>query len=119
VVKVRKKVFDLKHVCQQEAQDVRELLQANEIAFYETYENIWQTSSPAMWVYDDSSYRAARDLIEQYQSERKSRLRAHSIRSTWRSWWHDFLRQPLRFLLFLIAAMAVIYISIWPFFGLA
>ncbi|MBT8148388.1 MAG: hypothetical protein HKO71_00960 [Pseudomonadales bacterium] len=114
---MRKKVFNLKHVGEQEAQDVRALLQAHDIGFYETQENIWHTSSPAIWVYDDSAYRAARELIEHYQQQRQARFREQPVLPLWRSWWRDFLRQPLRFLFFVIAAVAVIYLSVWPFFG--
>ena len=47
---MNRKVFSLKHVGEDKAHDVRELLSEHDIAFYETQENIWQTANPAIWL---------------------------------------------------------------------
>lgn len=115
---MNRKVFSLKHVGEDEAHDVRELLSEHDIAFYETQENIWQTANPAIWLYDGSEYTKARTLIDRYQKQRVLQMREHNSaykRSFLSGIVDDFKRQPLRFSVFFLGVSGILVLSIKPF----
>lgn len=115
---MNRKVFSLKHVGEDEAHDVRELLSDHDIAFYETQENIWQTANPAIWLHDAGEYSKARTLIDHYQQQRVQQMREsnpvtnHSFLS---GLVDDFKRQPLRFSVFFLGVSGILVLSIKPF----
>ena len=69
-------LFRLRGVPEDEADDVRELLNRNGIEFYETPAGRWGISIPAIWLHDETQLEPAKSLIDQYQSERACRVRA-------------------------------------------
>src|SRR5690625_30596 len=69
-------IFRLRNVPEDEADEVRDLLEQHHIDFYETSAGNWGISMPGLWVRDDSQYDAARRLLDAYQQERAERLRA-------------------------------------------
>jgi hypothetical protein len=96
-----------------EVQEIRTLLDAHAIDYYETEAGRWGISLAAIWLPDGSMQEArARSLIETYQTERQQRARSQRTAETWidRS-----LRQPLRFAAFAVAILAVLYFSLMPF----
>ena len=70
-----KLLFRLRNVPIDEAQDIRELLEDNDIAYFETSAGNWGISLPAIWVHETDSFEFARQLIDDYQHERSERLR--------------------------------------------
>lgn len=115
-------IFRLRGVSEEEADDVRALLASHGIAFYETSAGNWGISMPAIWLQDGGDWTEARRLIDAYQAERRRRLqeeqaslkREGRLESTF-----DRIRQePLRFLLYLAAALVVLYLSTKPFLDL-
>lgn len=116
-----KPVFSLKHVSDEEADAVRALLSDHDITFYETPDNIWRASTPAIWLHNDSDYQAARELINYYQTQRtESRRNAESASSQpfITSLLTDFTRHPFRFIGFFVLIFIVTGLSIRPFFQL-
>lgn len=118
-----KLLFRLRQVPDDEAEEVRELLEAHGIEVYETSPGNWGISMPALWLQDESRYDEARALLDQYQAERVERVRqayeedlregrAESLSSSFR-------RQPLRFIFFVGLICAVLYISVSSFFDFA
>ena len=65
-----KLLFRMRHVPEDEARDVRDLLQKNNIEFFETFSGNWSISIPAIWVSRDDQYTEARKIIDLYQAER-------------------------------------------------
>lgn len=111
-------ILNLRHVPDDEADEVRALLQANGIDWYETAPNRWGISAGALWVRDKDAAAHARALLATYQVERRARMRAaweearrDGSAPTWRSQWRE---QPLRVLLILAAIAGVIALSLWP-----
>ena len=45
-----KLLFKMRHVPEDEAQEVRELLASNKIEFFETFAGNWGVSMPALWL---------------------------------------------------------------------
>ena len=65
----------MRHVPEDEARDVRDLLQKNNIEFFETFSGNWSISIPAIWVSRDDQYTEARKIIDLYQAERANKAK--------------------------------------------
>ena len=119
-----KKIFNLKHVSAQEADEVRALLHNNAVEFYETFENAWRTSTPALWLRDAADYGRARELLDHYQLQREQARQEQraalgddgGLGAKWRILRTDFMRQPFKFIVFIVAVVIVILLSVRPFF---
>jgi hypothetical protein len=116
------RLFSLWGVPDDEAQAVRALLEENGIPFHETSAGLLGLATPALWVTDADQARRARRLIDVYQAERAASQRAayERLRRAGRQRRvRDLLREhPLRFLLYLLAAAAVLYFSTAPFISI-
>lgn len=113
------KLFALNGVPDDEAEDVRALLTAGEIDFYETPAGNWGISAPAIWLKDESQLGKARSLLDTYQHERRARVRekyAQLQREGRQRTILDVMREnPLRFFVYLAAIVAIVYFSTKPF----
>jgi hypothetical protein len=69
-------LMNLRNVPDDEADDVRAMLDAQEIAFYETRPSIWGVSAGGIWVTEDAAFAAARRAMNDYQQQRAARARA-------------------------------------------
>ncbi|GAA3945974.1 DUF6164 family protein [Allohahella marinimesophila] len=112
---MRKLLFHLRGVPDDEADDVRDLLREAGIEFYETQAGRWNLSVPALWLPDASQLVEARTLIDAYQRERYER--AQSGPPT-RSWLANLLDSPARVIVYLCVIVGVLYLSTMPFIGL-
>lgn len=113
-------LFSLRHVPDDEAEEIRQLLTSNAVAFYETPAGKWGISAPAIWLHDNNELQRARSLIEAYQQERFVRRR-QEFESLKREGRHRTIvdaiaENPLRFVVYLAAIAVVLYLSIVPFF---
>ena len=117
-----KLVFRLRNVPIDEAQDIRELLEGNNIAYFETSAGNWGISLPAIWIHESEKFEFTRQLIDEYQIERTERLRKEyqSSRANGKAKtvWQSFMENPLRFIAFsvIIAAILTIYMRVFVFF---
>ncbi len=59
-----------------ETEEIRELLENNNIDFYETSSGRWGFSVAAIWLVDKTQLTQAEQLVQQYQSDRVIRIRA-------------------------------------------
>ncbi len=114
-----KQVFNLRNVPDDEAAEVRALLEENGIEFYETDPGNWGISAGGLWLRDERRFREARALIDEYEQQRQQRVRAEYQRlrreGRQRSLMDLIREDPLRFLLYLAGIIALLYISIKPF----
>ncbi len=115
-------LFDLRFVPDDEAQDIRDLLNENEIDFYETTAGIMGLSMPGIWLKDDTLLVKARALIDEYQSQRYDRARKEYQRQVdsgqTRSIIDIFKEAPYRFIGYLLTIAILIYLSVIMFFNL-
>ena len=113
------KLFTLRNVPEDEAADVRELLQEHAIAFYETKAGRWGVSEPAIWLYDRAELDEANALIATYQQQRAARSRAayQQLKREGRQLTlaGKIRQNPLQFMLLLIMALFILYVSLAPF----
>lgn len=116
-------LFKLNGVPQDEANDIRALLDAHAIDYYETEQGNWGISLAAIWLPDDSQREQATRLIDDYQQERYTRARetyeekkrAGELENMLERAW----REPIRFILYLMAILAILYLSFLPFIKLS
>ena len=115
-------IFRLNGVEDDEAADVRRLLDEQGFAYHETTGGFLGLGVAGLWLLDTSQKQAARALIEQYQRERSARLAAE-YQALCRSGQAETtlqraLRHPLRTLFYLSGAAAVLYLMLVPFLTL-
>jgi len=113
------KLFKLRHVPDDEAEDIRQLLSEDEITFYETEAGGWGISVPAIWLHDETELDRANALIASYQEQRAEKARAQYQLEKEQGLQPTVLdkikQNPAQFVLLVIAALFVLYVSLSPF----
>lgn len=111
-------LFKLNGVPDDEAQGIREALDEGGIDYYETSAGRWGISLAAIWLKDDAQLERANSLIDHYQSERfhdareeYERLRKEGKLETL---FDRFRSDPLRMLIYVVAILGILYLSILP-----
>ncbi len=69
-------LMNLRNVPDDEADEVRAMLDAQRIAFYETRPSLWGVSAGGIWVTEDAAFADARRAMDDYQQQRSTRARA-------------------------------------------
>ncbi|GAB3112850.1 hypothetical protein G8770_18775 [Aestuariicella hydrocarbonica] len=108
-------LFKLNGVPDDEAMEVRELLAAANVDYYETTAGNWGVSLAAIWLKDDRQLEQAKALIDSYQEQRLERTRQQAQLNPPEPLLRHWLRYPLRVVAMLIVVAAVLYVSIVPF----
>ena len=111
-----KLLFKMRYVPEDEAQEVRELLEANDIEYFETFAGSWGISMPALWLQDNTKFAVARELLDHYQAERAVRMKAEyelrRSRGETRTLWRSFIESPLQFVVYTSLIVAVLFFSL-------
>ena len=106
----------MRYVPEDEAQEVRELLEENDIAYFETHAGYWGISVPAIWAKREDQFDLARELIEKYQVQRTKHLREEfkirKQRGETKTIWHSFLEDPIHFVIYIGMIVLVLYFSL-------
>ena len=115
-------LLKLKNVPDDEHLEVRELLENNEIHFYETNVGFWGIGMAAIWLHNAEQLNEAHELLNKYMHERQVVAKeaydealntgeARTLVST-------FKQQPVTFVLYCAALIGIVALSILPFLGL-
>lgn len=67
--------LNLRNVPDDEADEVRDLLRANAIGFYETQPSPWGISAGGLWIEDAAQLDRAKALMADYQARRRMQAR--------------------------------------------
>jgi hypothetical protein len=117
-----KLLFKLRNVPEDEAIEVRELLDANAIDYFETTPGNWGISMPGLWLSNADDFPRARALLDEYQTARAQRERARfdALRATGEAptLWQLLRAKPLVVSIQLIAIALLAYLSLRLFPGL-
>jgi hypothetical protein len=115
-------LFRLNGVPDDEAADVRALLDEHHIDYYETEAGRWGISLAAIWLRDEAQLIHARELIDDYQQQRfvsaREEYEKRKAAGEVETLFGRALREPLRFLLYLAAILLILYLSLTPFLAL-
>jgi len=112
-------LFRLRHVPDDEADDIRALLSDNGIDFYETSAGSWGISLPAIWLHDEAQLDKAKVLIDAYQQQRRKNARTQyeqlRQKGKHRTIWTKMQEAPLQSIIYLAAVLIILYLTIMPF----
>ncbi|HEY9511653.1 MAG TPA: DUF6164 family protein [Rhodanobacter sp.] len=112
-------LMNLRDVPEDEAEDVRAMLEAQHIAFYETRPSIWGISAGGIWVTDDAAFADARRAMDAYQQQRSTRARAEyaaARRAGTADTFVTLLRaEPVRVVLSVLGILVVLGLVVLPF----
>ncbi|HET7931758.1 MAG TPA: DUF6164 family protein [Rhodanobacteraceae bacterium] len=111
-------LLNLHNVPDDEADDVRALLDAQRIAFYETTPSPWGISFGGIWVKDDADFENAKRALDEYEQQRSARVRAEyeaAKRAGTAETFVGILRSdPLRVVMTLLAILLVLGVVALP-----
>lgn len=116
-------LLNLRNVPDDEAAEVRTLLDDHGLAFYETPPGPFGITAGAIWLRHDAEHDRARELLRAYQARRGARERAahaERVRAGTAETLATRLRtRPLATLLYAAIAAVLLYFVVRPFFGIA
>ncbi|WP_374011550.1 DUF6164 family protein [Pseudoxanthomonas koreensis] len=101
-----KRLFDLRNVPDDEADEVRALLTAHALDWYETSPGPWGISAAGLWLRDNDDYPRARHLLDEYQQQRREQAQAAGDQTSFQ----DLLRQRPWFVLSRLAAILALIV---------
>ena len=109
-------LFSLRGVPEEEAFEIRDLLNHHDIDFYETNAGNWGFSMPAIWLRDELQLDQAQHLLQgyhraRYQLQREIYL-AKKAKGDHTTLWQSFQQSPLIFSGYLLAIGLILYVSI-------
>ncbi len=109
-------LFSLRGVPEDEADEIRELLIANELDYYETSAGNWGVSMPAIWLKENEDIDKARQLLSEYHQHRlmTQREKYQQLKKEGQnvSVTHSIKNNPLRFICYVAAMLFILYVSI-------
>ena len=112
-------LFKLRGVPEDEAEEVRDLLETNKFDYYETSAGRWRLGMAAIWLEDEVKLERARILIHEYQIERSLRIRAEYEKLKREGKLETIIdrmkREPIQFVFYLVVIFLIVYFSIKPF----
>jgi len=115
-------VFRLRNVPEDEADDIRSLMDENEFDWYETSAGNWGIAMPGIWVSKDADLPKARQLINTYQQERQSTMRDNYQQSVEAgnavSFMQRLKQHPLKIAGLVLFCLFILFVSINPFLQL-
>ena len=115
-----KLLLNLRHVPDNEADDVRAMLDAQRIAYYETPPSMWGISAGGIFVQENADVAEAKRLMAGYQKERSARVRAEyaaARRDGTAETFRTVLRnEPLRVVLTILAILCLLGLVALPVF---
>lgn len=107
-----KLLLNLRMVLEDEVDDVRALLEAHRIDYYETAPSRWGISHGGIWVTHDQDLAQAKRLMADYQAQRSVRAReerATAVREgTAETFASTLRREPARVVLTILAILALL-----------
>ncbi|OUE40367.1 hypothetical protein BZY95_14425 [Billgrantia desiderata SP1] len=115
-------LFRLANVSEEEAWEVRRLLDEHGFDTYETHAGFWRLGVDAIWLRDDTQLEAAREVLARYQAERQERVQQEHAERVERgqapTLWQRLRHRPLQMLLVVCAVAAILALTLVPFLGL-
>lgn len=108
-----KRLFNLRNVPADEADDVRALLDEAHLAWYETPPSPWGISHGAVWLKHAEDWTRAKQLLDDYQRQRGEAARqahAQAVSEGREPTFAQLLRQRPVFVLATLAAMVLIVV---------
>tara|TARA_R100001440_G_scaffold29664_3_gene47615 strand:- start:51632 stop:52003 length:372 start_codon:yes stop_codon:yes gene_type:complete len=114
-------LMNLRNVPDDEADDVRALLDDNNVDYYETPPSRWGISMGGFWARDADEAARAKALLKAYQQQRfttqKALYEQQKQEGSVLSFGQRLWRRPVTVLAVLVAVVFILALSIGPFIG--
>jgi hypothetical protein len=114
-----KLLFDLRNVPDDEADEVRDLLTAHALDFYETKPSGWGLFGGGIWITDEANLGTAKALLSEYQLQRQAAAQASYAAArregTAETLWTTLRREPGNALILLFTILFVVALTVLPF----
>ena len=111
-----KLLFQMRNVTDDEAVEVRVLLEENGIEYFETDAGNWGVSMPGLWLKEEENFEQARELLDEYQQQRGDRIREEYAKNLesgeTNSMWNNFKENPFKFSTYMALISIVLFISL-------
>lgn len=115
-------LMNLRHVPDDEAEEIRALFEAHEVRYYETPPSRWGISMGGFWVHDPDEAARAKALLAEYQRERfqNQRLTFEQEQQAGRvpGLWQRFRQRPATILAVCFAIAVILLLTVAPFVSL-
>ncbi|WP_404472666.1 DUF6164 family protein [Vreelandella venusta] len=115
-------LFRLRHVTDEEAMEVRQLLDEQGFDVYETQAGFFRLGVDAIWLRNPAQREAAEAALAAYQANRQSNARQEHEEAVARgdapTLWRRFLAHPVQVVLVVIAVALIALLTLLPFVGL-
>ncbi|GAB2656320.1 DUF6164 family protein [Arenimonas aestuarii] len=112
-------LLNLRNVPDDEADEVRSLLEGHNIDYYETKPSLWGVSGGGLWLPDDSQATVAKAHLATYQAERGERMRRERAEAIAAGRapkaWSAFREDPLRALATVLGILLMLGLVTLPF----
>ncbi|HDZ39428.1 MAG TPA: hypothetical protein ENH62_14330 [Marinobacter sp.] len=112
-------LMNLRHVPDDEAEEIRALFDDHDVRFYETPPSRWGVSMGGFWVHDDDEAQRAKELLQEYQRQRLESQReayeARRLNGESMGAWQMFRYKPVRTFAACLAIVVMIGLSLLPF----
>ena len=112
-------LLNLRDVPEDEAGEVRALLDAEGVEWYETRPSLWGISGGGIWAARDDQAQVARERLARYQAERGRRMRAERERERAEgrapSAWSAFRERPLQAVATVLGILMMLAVATLPF----
>lgn len=111
-------LLNLRHVGDDEAHEVAELMEDHGIGHYATPPGSFGISAGGIWLRNADDYPRARSLLDDYQAQRSLRVRAEleqdRLEGRAETFWSLLRRRPVRTGFYLAAAVFILMILFAP-----
>ncbi len=115
-----KLLLNLRHVPDDEADDVREMLRTHDIDFYETPPSMWGIAAGGIFVREDADIAEAKRHMAAYQAQRQARARAEYAAAreagTAETFWTVLRAEPGRVVVIFLAIALLLALVALPVF---
>lgn len=114
-----KLLLNLRHVPDDEADEVRALLKRHGLNYYETPPSLWGINPGGIWLRDDDQAVQAKQLLAEYQAERQARARAEyearKRAGTAETLGSTFRANPVQFAAYVLIIILLVLLMTLPF----
>ena len=115
-------LFRLRHVTEEEALEVRQLLEEQGFDTYETQAGFFRLGVEAIWLRDSCEKERAHAILAAYQAERLERVRQEyqdtMANGEAPTFWRRLVAHPLQVALVILAVVMIVLLTLVPFIGL-
>jgi hypothetical protein len=115
-------LFRLRHVTDEEALEVRQLLDEQGFDVYETQAGFFRLGVDAIWLRNTAQREAAEAALAAYQQKRQANARrehAEAVASgSAPTLWRRFIAHPVQVVLVMAAVVLIALLTLLPFIGL-